>query len=147
MGNILLLVLCLAGGVVLRATGRLPQGGHAALNGVIINVALPALTLIQLQLLRLDSTLLLPVALPWLMFLAALAFFHVVGRRLGLDPTTSGALILCGGLANTSFVGLPMILAFYRRRRASDRDAHGSVRQLPGAEHARSGRGVAPYAP
>ncbi len=37
----------------------------------------------------------------------------MVGRGLKLPPATSGALMLCGGLANTSFVGLPMILAFY----------------------------------
>ena len=113
MGNILLLALCLAVGAALRRTGRLAEGGTAALNAVIINVALPALTLTQMQSLRPDSALLLPVALPWLMFLMGVAFFHVVGRALRLAPATSGALMLCGGLANTSFVGLPMILAFY----------------------------------
>lgn len=113
MSNLLLLALCLATGVLLRSTGRLPEGGVAALNAVIINVALPALTLTQLQALRPDPALLLPVALPWLMFLLGVAFFHLVGRGLRLSSATSGALMLCGGLANTSFVGLPMILAFY----------------------------------
>jgi len=32
-----------------------------------------------------------------------------------LSPTTTGALMLSGGLANTSFVGLPMIETFYGR--------------------------------
>ncbi len=113
MSNILLLAMCLASGVVLRATGRLQDGGVAALNAIIVNVALPALTLTQLQALRLDAGLLLPVALPWLMFVLGVAFFYLVGRALKLPPATSGALMLCGGLANTSFVGLPMILAFY----------------------------------
>ena len=113
MSNILLLAVCLASGIVLRGCGRLQDGGVAALNAVIINIALPALTLTQLQALRPDVTLLLPVALPWLMFVMGVAFFYVVGRGLKLPPATSGALMLCGGLANTSFVGLPMILAFY----------------------------------
>ena len=104
---------CLAGGAALRGAGRLKEGGTAAFNAVIINVALPALTLTQVQALRPDPALLLPVALPWLMFLMGVVFFHLVGRALRLPPATSGALMLCGGLANTSFVGLPMILAFY----------------------------------
>ena len=74
MSNILPLALCLAVGMLLRGTGRLPEGGAASINAVIINVALPALTLTQLQALRPDPALLLPVALPWLMFLAGVAF-------------------------------------------------------------------------
>jgi predicted permease len=37
----------------------------------------------------------------------------MVGRLAGLSPTTTGALMLVGGLGNTSFVGLPMIEAYY----------------------------------
>lgn len=93
--------------------GPVARRGIAPINVVIINVALPALTLTQMQALRPDPALLLLVALPWLMFVAGVAFFHLVGRTLRLPPATSGALMLCGGLANTLFVGLPMILAFY----------------------------------
>jgi predicted permease len=42
-------------------------------------------------------------------------FFWVVSKPLKLSPTTTGALMLSGGLANTSFVGLPMIETFYGR--------------------------------
>lgn len=113
MSNIFLLAVCLVAGALLRGTGRLAADGHAALNAVIINVALPALTLSQVKLLQPDLKLLLPIALPWFMFLLSVGFFHLVGRSLRLAPATSGALMLCGGLANTSFVGLPMIQAFY----------------------------------
>src|SRR5262249_33709152 len=41
------------------------------------------------------------------------AFFWLVGRMLGFSPATTGALMLTGGLANTAFIGLPMIEAFY----------------------------------
>jgi predicted permease len=36
-----------------------------------------------------------------------------VGKVLGFSPTTTGGLMLTGGLANTAFIGLPMIEAFY----------------------------------
>jgi predicted permease len=37
----------------------------------------------------------------------------MVGRWLSLPRATTGALILVGGLGNTSFFGLPMVEAFY----------------------------------
>jgi predicted permease len=39
--------------------------------------------------------------------------FWLVGRWLHLPRATTGALILVGGLGNTSFFGLPMVEAFY----------------------------------
>jgi predicted permease len=54
MGNIILLLFCLAAGMVLRRTGRLPDSASAALNGFIINIGLPAMALSSLHRLTLD---------------------------------------------------------------------------------------------
>lgn len=51
--------------------------------------------------------------MPWLLFLSGAALFWAVARYLDLSPSTTGALILTGSLGNTSFMGLPMIEAFY----------------------------------
>ena len=113
MSTIPVLVVCLLAGVLLRRTGRLTEGGHVPLNVFVIHVALPALTLVQLHATTLDVGLLCPVTMPWLMFGLGFMFFLLVSRCFKLKRETTGALILCGGLANTSFVGLPMIEAFY----------------------------------
>ena len=47
--------------------------------------------------------------MPWLLFAAGTACFWAVGRALKLPRATVGALVLTGALANTLFVGLPMI--------------------------------------
>jgi predicted permease len=52
-------------------------------------------------------------AMPWLQFALAAAFFWLLGRRLNWPRATIGALILTGGMGNTSFFGLPMIEAYY----------------------------------
>ncbi len=109
MGNIILLFLCLAIGIALRASKRVPDNAHAAINAFIINVSLPALTLVQIHGVRLQSALLYSVAMPWLLFGLGAAFFWCIARAFKLDLATTGALMLSGGLANTSFVGLPMI--------------------------------------
>jgi predicted permease len=61
----------------------------------------------------LQPALLYAVAMPWLLFLAGAVFFWSIAKAMKFTPQTTGALILTGGLANTSFVGLPMIAAFY----------------------------------
>ena len=113
MVNLFVLVLCFALGIALRRAGRLPPDAHKTLNAFVVNVALPALVLRYVHELRYDGRLLLPAAMPWLMFAASAAFFAGIGWAAGWSRRTVGGLILSGGLANTSFVGLPMIEAFY----------------------------------
>ena len=60
MSNVVLLFLCLAAGVALRASGRVPDNAHLAINGFIINISLPALTLLQIHGIELHSELYLP---------------------------------------------------------------------------------------
>ena len=45
MSNLLLLVACLAVGVLLQRSARTPANAHQALNAVILHVSLPAATL------------------------------------------------------------------------------------------------------
>ena len=113
MANIILLAVCLLSGIVLRRTGRFPVTTPAALNGFIIHVSLPALALLHIHNLRPDPSLLFPAAMPWLLFGAGFPFFWLVGRLAKLSRQTTGALMLVGSLGNTSFVGLPMIEAYY----------------------------------
>jgi predicted permease len=113
MENIALLVLCFALGIILRRSGRCPESMPAALNAFIINISLPALILLYLHHLPLDSSLFYPVAAPWLLFGLGLILFLTTARLARWTAPTTGGLILSGSLANTSFMGLPMIETFY----------------------------------
>jgi malate permease and related proteins len=113
MDNIVMLFACLALGMVLRWSQRVPDNAHTSINAFIIHVSLPALTLLQVHAVRLDPALLYAVLMPWLLFMASAALFWMVGSTLRLPRTTTGALAVVGGLGNTSFIGLPMIESFY----------------------------------
>jgi malate permease and related proteins len=108
-----LLILCFLLGIVLRMSGHLPENAPAALNGFIIHISLPALILAHVHRLPVDATMLYAVAAPWILFCLSLATFLAITRLMRLSRATTGGLILTGGLANTSFVGLPMIETFY----------------------------------
>lgn len=113
MDNFILLIACFILGMLLRRSGRLPVNAHAALNGIIIHVSLPAVTLLYVHELRIDTALVYPAAMAWIMFAIGYGFFRIVGKLAGWPLGTIGALTLTGSLANTSFVGLPMIQTFY----------------------------------
>ena len=91
----------------------MPEGAPAVLNSYVINIALPALTLYYVHRMEIVPNVAYSVAAPWLMFAIGAVLFHFVGKALGWKRETVGGIILVGSLANTSFVGLPMIESFY----------------------------------
>jgi predicted permease len=113
MNNYLLLAACFVLGIILRRSGRLPDNAAAALNGFVVHVSLPALTLTYVHSLEFRASLILPALMPWVMFGIGCGFFWLAAKAFGFSRGTTGALTLTGGLANTSFVGLPMIETFY----------------------------------
>lgn len=115
MANFVMLVACLLAGLLLRRSGRLADDTHTVINTVIVNVSLPALTLHSLHGFRFEAGHLLPVLMPWALFLLGALLFRCLGRWLRLPAASVGALTLVGGFGNTSFVGLPMIEALHGR--------------------------------
>jgi hypothetical protein len=113
MNNYLLLGTSFLLGIILRRSGRLPGNAASALNGFVVHISLPALTLTYVHGLNLQPSLILPALMAWVMFGIGCGFFWLVGRALGFSRATTGGLMLTGGLANTSFIGLPMIETFY----------------------------------
>lgn len=113
MNNLLLLILCFIAGMLLRRFKRMPDNAPATLNSFIIHISLPALTLLYIHQLKLSGDVLLTGLMAWLVFGLSAGFFWLIGRWLKLPRATTGALILVGGLGNTSFFGLPMVEAFY----------------------------------
>jgi len=106
-----LLVLCLALGVLMARTLRLPQGLAPSINFWVLYVALPALVLDQIPQLHIDATLAFPALVPLIPIGGALSLFPILGRTFGWSRGSVGALILTCGLGNTAFMGLAMVEA------------------------------------
>ncbi|MGC2164795.1 MAG: AEC family transporter, partial [Gallionella sp.] len=113
MINIILFIFCFVVGVLLHHSKRMPVNSHAVLNSFIIHVSLPALTLLYVHDLKISGVTAFIAGMAWLFFGLAAGFFWLIGRWLNLSRGTVGALMLTGGLGNTSFLGLPMIEAYY----------------------------------
>jgi predicted permease len=113
MANIILLAVCLLAGIGLKKTGRFPAATPATLNAFVIHISLPALAILHIHNMKPDVSLALTASMAWLLFGCAWALFSIAGKVFKLDRETVGALILVAGLGNTSFVGLPMIEAYF----------------------------------
>ncbi len=119
MNNFILLILCFIAGMLLRRFRRMPDNAPATLNSFIIHISLPALTLLYIHGLHFSADIVLTALMPWLIFIFSAGFFWLAGKWLQLPRATIGALMLVGGLGNTSFVGLPMVEAFYGKSELS----------------------------
>ena len=113
MSNLILLFLCLFLGIFLRKVKLFPENGHIALNAFVINISLSALSLYYIPKIILNVQVIFPVLVPWLNILLAFLFFTFLGKKMNWSKTLIGALILCAGFGNTSFVGIPVIQSLY----------------------------------
>lgn len=98
-------------GAALRFAPGFPRGAPSALHAFVVWVALPALILVRVPTLSAGAEVAALIALPWVMWALAAALVLVVSRRLRWSRPVEGALLMVVPLANTSFLGLPLVEA------------------------------------
>lgn len=111
--NFILIALCLISGLVLRSSGILPENSHRGINAWILYIALPAVALLYIPAITWSGALILPVAMPWLVWGGAWFILKLFARRFALDKGTHAALLITAGLGNTSFIGFPLTQAYF----------------------------------
>lgn len=109
--NFILIAVYLGLGLALRHFGILGDRGAKRINIFVVNGALPAMAFVGLRGVTFDPRLLVPISMAWLLFGLSAACFCFVGAGLGWPRRTVGALVLTAGLANTSFLGFPLLEA------------------------------------
>lgn len=113
MDNLIVLILCLVAGMVLGRTKIFPANASETINHIIIYICLPALSLLYIPQVKINLQTLFPVGVVYIIFFFSFIFISAAGKIFKLDRKTIGALILTCGLANTSFVGFPILRMLY----------------------------------
>ncbi len=113
MLNIILIVVFLLLGISAQKLKFLPINSAQYLNKYLIYVVLPALALKYLPQIELVPQLALPIASAYISFGLSWLIFGFLGYRLNWPRSVTGCLIIVSGLANTSFVGFPIVRALY----------------------------------
>lgn len=113
MVNFILTISYLAIGLVLRRVAVFPKESAPVLNLFVIYISLPALVLLKVPSLVLNKDLLVPVVMPWIMLIFSAALVLVAARVFSWQKSVVGVLLLMVPLGNTSFLGIPMVSAFF----------------------------------
>lgn len=113
MENLALIFVAIFLGMLFKRISTFPKDTAITLNLFVIYASLPALILLQVPKLEFSSEVLIPVTVPWaIMGLSALLVL-LIGKMFQWDKKTIGALLMVAVLGNTSFVGVPLVTAYY----------------------------------
>jgi malate permease and related proteins len=110
--NFLLIAVCLLSGFFLRIAKILPPDSNKGINAWIMYVAFPAVALHYIPSIQWKLDLLLPFAMPFIVWFGAWITLKIFSPLFKLGVNSFGALLLTAGLGNTSFVGFPLTQAY-----------------------------------
>lgn len=82
-------------------------------NFYLLNIVLPALALLYIPQIEAEWALLIPISAAWFTFIGSWIIFGLLGKIFEWDRGLTGCLIIVAGLANTSFLGFPIVEGLY----------------------------------
>lgn len=113
MSNFSLVLIYLAIGALLRRTALMPDNSARVLNAYVLYVAFPALILKSLPGLSFSFDLLIPAFTPWILLAFSVVLVLQLSKLLDWSREQTGALLILVPLGNTSFLGYPLVEAFF----------------------------------
>ena len=113
MENFLNIIAYLLIGIFLKQIKKIPRDFSNALNLFVIYISLPALVLLKVPKLTFSKELIFTATLPWIMVVISAAFVILFSKLFGWKRQLTGCLLLMIPLGNTSFLGIPMVKAFF----------------------------------
>jgi len=113
MLNFFLIGICILAGLLFRKSKTLPEDAHKGINAWIIYLALPAASFKYLPYIKWESNLLFPAIAPVVVWVFGWFFIKIYSRRKKLTKSTFGGLTLASSLSNTSFIGFPLVAAYF----------------------------------
>jgi predicted permease len=116
MANFILIGLCILAGILFRKSKSLPKDAHKGINAWIIYIALPAVSFKYLPHITWTKDLLFPALAPVCIWLAGWLFITIYSHIGKINKATSGGLKLTSSLSNTSFLGFPLIVAYFSEK-------------------------------
>ncbi|MBN7821053.1 AEC family transporter [Bowmanella yangjiangensis] len=113
MENFVLVLIYILIGTQLRRLPQFPAETGMVLNQYVLYVALPALVMQKIPLMSFSADLWQPAVLPWAILLLVVGVVLLAGRLFSWDKNLVAALLVVLPLGNTSFLGFPMVEAFF----------------------------------
>lgn len=113
MTNFLLIFICIISGMLIAKFGNLPKDSHKGINTWVLYIALPAASLRYVPYINWNKEMLLPALMPIVVWLGSCIAINIYKKISKIDQATYATLILTCGLTNTSFLGFPLVSAYF----------------------------------
>jgi predicted permease len=113
MANFILIGVFVVLGMLFRRLKSFPDETAHVLNMFALYISLPAVILLKVPEVTLSGQSMVAAILPWCMLLISALLVQLLAHRWGWSKPTIGVLLLVVPLGNTSFLGVPMVNAFF----------------------------------
>ena len=113
MENFILIAIFVGLGMLFRRIKAFPEQTAQALNMFALYVALPSVILLKIPQLDFSREMIVPALVPWAMLALSALLVVLAGKKFGWSRETIGVLLLIVPIGNTSFMGVPMVNAFF----------------------------------
>ena len=116
MSNFLIIVVALLAGYLLRYFSKalqLPPNTHQGVNAFVLYLSLPAMALYYVPKIHFSWQVALPISVGGIVLMGAIFTFWIGKLLLKYNHQVFGALVMSCGFGNVSFLGYPLIDAYY----------------------------------
>lgn len=113
MVNFILIAVCIIAGMIFKATKSIHPDAHKGINTWILYLALPAVSFKYLPKIQWTVEMLFPIVATFLISVVCFFFMKFYSRYKGYSGRSQSTLELVSGYSNTSFIGFPLVAAFY----------------------------------
>lgn len=105
--------VCIIAGMILKATKSIHPDAHKGINTWILFLALPAVSFKYIPKIHWSTEMLFPIVGTLLITLVSFFVMRWYGKSKGYSSRSISTMQLITGYSNTSFIGFPLISAFY----------------------------------
>ncbi len=116
MVNFIVIAFSVIAGMVFRWAKLVPHDAHKGINTWILYLALPAVSFKYIPKIQWSSDMLLPVLSPLIVWMGSWLFMECYCRYKKYSQRNRSTLELASGYSNTSFIGFPLIMAYFSER-------------------------------
>lgn len=116
MENFLLIALCIFLGYFIQRLKLFTKDAGIALNQFVIYISLPAMVLVQIVDLQLSMDILVPVVIAYAAMSCSALLIWLCSKVFSLGKEVTAALLLVAVWGNTSFLGIPMVEAYFGKQ-------------------------------
>lgn len=113
MDNFFLIAFTFILGFILQKFKIFSDDMPLTLNRFVIYISLPALILVEIPKLSLSFEMFTPPLISWIVMIVSALLVLLFSRAMHFSKKVEGALMLVSVLTNSSFVGIPMITAYF----------------------------------